>query len=113
VIASSGLPDKAERARKLLQEMLGEPLEPSIHVYNGVLDACSRVPGDEQQKESAFRIASEMFDAAHSSKHLRPDLLTYIRVFFACRNLENGEARSKAVREGYQRCCDHGFESHP
>ena len=113
VIASSKLPDKSERAFKLLNEMSEHSLEPSIHEYNDVLHSCTFVRGDDSQKMKAFRIARETFDIIHKSKHLPPNLLTYTRFFQACINGLDDTERTNAINMGYRRCCENGFGSHP
>ena len=113
VIASSHLPDKAEKARRIFQDMMNESLMPSIHEYNDLLHCCTFVHGDEERKRKAFCIAVEAFDSIHNSEDLRPNLLTYTRYFQACVNGMNDNETSNAIRKGYERCCDSGFGNHP
>jgi pentatricopeptide repeat protein len=110
-IALSPMPDKANRAERLLKEMKERSLEPSIFALNEVLHSCTYIPPDEEERSSALRIAQDSFQVISKSTTMNPMAITYVYYFRSCANSTAGSnERRDAIETGYRQCCENGFE---
>jgi pentatricopeptide repeat protein len=107
--------DKAKRAQELLQRMKLEYLkgnqdaEPTIYVYNAVLNAAEFTVGNEAELEVAFQVACETFDEVRSSEGLQPDHVTYGSFMGVISQLmPKSDIRNDMVQLVFRRCCMDG-----
>lgn len=110
--------NKAVRSVSILEQMeeqyrSGNPrARPNIVVYNSVLNACAYTSGEQENIETAFKIACLVFDEVRSSDYVVPTHVTYGTFIQVCGNfIPESDIRDNLVEATFKRCAQEGLVS--
>jgi hypothetical protein len=111
--AKSKEPDKAVRARQLLDRLLKlhnenpKKLQLSAIPFNTVLNACAFSPPESSQRP-ALQIAVSTFNQIPS--YTLPDTISYGNLLKCCTNLmPSGKTRTEMALHIFEKCCNAGL----
>lgn len=110
----SDAPNKAEKALQLLERMIlatkkgNIAAKPTVHSYNAALNACAFVEGSDEEKSTAFEVASKVFTLL--KRHDEPDQTSYGTMIRVCSGLlsTKDKRREKMVEDIFQEACENG-----
>ena len=110
--------DKAVKAVSILQQMEeqyrsgNDSARPNIVVYNSVLNACAYTTGEEENVETAFKIACLVFDEVRSSDYVEATHITYATFIQICGNfIPESDIRDNLIEATFKKCAQEGLVS--
>ena len=116
-ISESRIRNKAKMCDRVLMRMVrhyrdinDDSCMPTVESFNFVIKACATTEGNQDDKNSAFKVASVAFKQLHSIDFAEPNSATYALMLSAYDSLlSNRRSERKRVVEAlFQSCCREG-----